>query len=372
MAAYQPLTPFPRLPPLPRYPRPVTHDSRPYDVIAWTEHGIRLLDQTLLPEREQYASIETVEALAEAIRSMRVRGAPAIGIAAAYGLALAAHRAPSADARHEVRRAAELLAATRPTAVNLRWALDRVASTVERAPAAEAAAVALAETRRIHAEQVDADSRIAQAGAALLAPGSRLLTHCNTGPLATGGLGTALGVVIEAHRRGLLAGVLVDETRPRLQGARLTAWELGRHAVPYEVIVDGAAAALMARGRVDAVIVGADRIAANGDVANKIGTYGLAIAARHHGIPFYVAAPVSTIDPATPSGEAIPIEERDEDEVLSAAGARLAAPGAHALNPAFDVTPAALVTAIITERGVLRAPYPAAIAALAAVPASSP
>src|SRR5690606_10332872 len=206
----------------------------------------------------------------------------------------------------------EILRATRPTAVNLAWALARVTAAVGAAPEEEAARAALEAARRTHEEQVEADRRIAAAGAALLPEGAHVLTHCNTGPLATAGLGTALGVVIEGRRRGRVAGVLVDETRPRLQGARLTAWELGQHAVPYEVIADGAAAALMAAGRVDAVVVGADRIAANGDTANKVGTYALAIAARHHGIPFYVAAPWSTVDPATPSGAAIPIEERDE------------------------------------------------------------
>ncbi|MDA1003734.1 MAG: S-methyl-5-thioribose-1-phosphate isomerase, partial [Chloroflexi bacterium] len=235
--------------------------------------------------------------------------------------------------------------------------------------AARGAVVAAA--RRIHSDQVEADRRMAAAGAVLIAPGSRVLTHCNTGPLATGGLGTALGVIIAAHRDGRVRSVFVDETRPRLQGSRLTAWELGQHDVPYQLIADGAAASAMAAGKVAAVFVGADRIAANGDVANKIGTYALAIVARHHDVPCYVVAPVSTIDTATPAGAEIPIEERAEDEVLRIDQHAIAPADAHAFNPAFDVTPADLVSAIVTERGVLRPPYAPAIAALFAS-ASSP
>jgi methylthioribose-1-phosphate isomerase len=223
------------------------------------------------------------------------------------------------------------------------------------------AAAAETEARRIHDEQADADRRMGELGAALLPDPATALTHCNTGALATGGTGTALGVIAAAHARGARVSVLVDETRPLLQGARLTAWELEQRGVPYRIIADGAAAGLIARGGVDAVLVGADRIAANGDTANKVGTYGLALAAHAHGVPFYVVAPASSIDMDTPDGAAIPIEHRDDDEVLSLRGAEIAPEGARALNPAFDVTPAALISAIVTERGVLRAPYEAAI-----------
>ena len=338
-------------------------ERAPYEPVAWRGGRLVLLDQTRLPAEERYLALATADEAAEAIASMRVRGAPAIGVAAAYALAAAAHGAP-ADAARAVREAAPALAAARPTAVNLRWAIDRVLARVGAAPPAEAAAIALAEARAIHGEQRAADARMAELGAALLPPDARVLTVCNTGPLATAGGGTALGVVAAGWRAGRVAEVLACETRPRLQGARLTAWELGRLGVPFRLVADGAAASLMAAGRVGAVLAGADRIAANGDAANKIGTYALAVLARWHGVPFHVVAPASTIDPATPDGAAIPIEERDESELLATPeGAPLAAPGARALNPAFDVTPAALIGAIVTERGVLRPPYAASIAA---------
>ncbi|MEA2429332.1 MAG: methylthioribose-phosphate isomerase [Thermoleophilaceae bacterium] len=286
--------------------------------------------------------------MADAIRRLAVRGAPAIGLAAAYGLAVEAGRGG------DVRAAAELLASTRPTAVNLRWALDRALAGSHDAEALVAFAESLA------AEQLEQDLAIARHGAALIAPGSRPLTHCNTGALATGGAGTALGVIVAAKP----AHVWVDETRPLLQGSRLTAWELQRAEVSFEVIPDAGAGALMARGMVDAVVVGADRIAANGDTANKIGTYTIAALAARHDLPFYVAAPVSTIDPATPDGHAIPIEERSPSEVTEVLGTSVAPTGAGALNFAFDVTPAELITAIVCERGVLRPPYGPAIAAL--------
>ncbi len=351
-------------------------DRVPYEPISWRDGRLRLLDQTLLPGALEYRFVDSLEDAVEAISSMRVRGAPAIGIAAAYALALVAASDGSEEASGvsaAVERAATTLATTRPTAVNLRWALDRVRTRVaDAATAPEARAVALEEAQRIHEQQREADERMAEAGAALLAPGSTVLTHCNTGPLATGGYGTALGVIIEAHRRGLVTEVLVDETRPRLQGTRLTAWELAEHGVPSCVIADGAAASLMAAGRVSAVLVGADRIAANGDTANKIGTYALALAASHHQAPLYVVAPTSTIDAATASGDAIPVEQRDEAELLTLDGVPLAPAGARALNPAFDVTPAALISAIVTERGVLRPPYGDAIArALDAAPATA-
>ena len=340
--------------------------AAPYEPVAWRDGHIELLDQTLLPAEARYIAIDSVEQAAEAITAMRVRGAPAIGVVAAYALALAAAAAPT-EAGDAVRAAAEHLAATRPTAVNLRWALERVAARVAAEPTAEGArAAAVAEALAIHEQQRAADARIAEHGVALLPDGARVLTLCNTGPLATAGGGTALGVVIAGWRAGRIAEVLACETRPRLQGARLTAWELQQHGVPFQLVVEGAAASLLAAGRATAVVVGADRIAANGDTANKIGTYMLAVLARHHRVPFIVVAPVSTLDAATPDGAAIPIEERAESELLRAGDVDLAAPGARALNPAFDVTPAALVDAIVTERGVLRAPYEASIAAVIA------
>jgi methylthioribose-1-phosphate isomerase len=310
--------------------------------IRWRDGVLELLDQRRLPTEEVWLRCRAPEDVTEAIRTLAVRGAPAIGIAAAYGLALAENR----------EEAARLLGDTRPTAVNLRWALDRVL----------AARDALEEARSIHDEQLEADRRMGELGAELFAPGDRALTHCNTGALATGGRGTAAGVLRSAWEHGRLEQVWVDETRPLLQGARLTAWELEREGIPYRVVADAGAGSLMTRGLVDRVIVGADRIARNGDVANKIGTYPLAVLADRHAIPFYVAAPVSTIDPETPSGDAIPIEERDAAEVVELRGVRVAPEGADAANPAFDVTPAELVTAIVTERGVLEPPYEEAIA----------
>ena len=321
--------------------------------IAWRDGALRFLDQTLLPGEERFVETRDYALVAAAIRRLAVRGAPLIGIAAAYGLALAARGGVDLDA------AASELRATRPTAVNLAWALDR-ALTAGRG-ATDLAAAVEAEAVRIHQEQIDADLRIGELGALLIERGATVLTHCNAGSLATGGIGTALGVIKTAHWQGKQVRALVDETRPLLQGARLTAWELAREGVPHRIIVDAAAAGLIARGDVQAIVVGADRIAANGDVANKVGTYGLALAARAHGVAFYVAAPASTIDIDTPAGARIEIEERGEDEVLAFASARTAPEGTSARNPAFDVTPADLVTAIITERGVLRAPYREAI-----------
>jgi methylthioribose-1-phosphate isomerase len=321
--------------------------------IEWRGGVLRMLDQTLLPSEER--SIETSDwrDVASAIERLAVRGAPLIGVTAAYALALAARRGD------DVVAAADRLAATRPTAVNLRWALDRVL-----AAAGSDAARAEAEALRIHEEQIASDAASGELGAALIEPGVTVLTHCNTGSLATGGIGTALGVVKTAHWQGKRISVLVDETRPLLQGARLTAWELAREGIPHELIVDSAAAGLIARGRVQAVAVGADRIAADGDAANKVGTYGLALAAQAHGVPFYVVAPLSTIDARTVHGGDIVIEERDAGEITSFASVRTAPDATTAHNPAFDVTPARLITAIVTERGVLRAPYSAAIAAM--------
>src|SRR5436190_293075 len=307
--------------------------------LRFQDGELLVLDQRLLPDEEQWVRCRTSEDVAECIRSMAVRGAPAIGLAAAYGVALAAHGG------EDVNAAAELLRGTRPTAVNLAWAVDQAAE----------AADALALAERLHAEQRHADRRMAELGADRFAEGDRALTHCNTGPLATGGLGTAGGVLRAAWERDRLAQVWVDETRPRLQGARLTAWELSKAGIPFKVIADSVAGGLMARGLVDRIVVGADRIAANGDVANKVGTYPLAVLAERHGVPFYVAAPLSTIDPGTPSGEEIPIEERAPEEVTA---------DGHGFNPAFDVTPAELVTAVITEAGILEPPYEKSIARL--------
>ena len=295
--------------------------------------ALLVLDQRALPEAERWIRCETVEQVAECIRTLAVRGAPAIGLAAAYGMALT----------DDPDDAAELLRSTRPTAVNLAWALEECREARDPLEAA----------RRLHREQDAADRRLARLGADLFERDTRALTHCNTGALATGGYGTACGVLRAAWEQGLLSEVWVDETRPLLQGARLTAWELRRAGIPHRVVADSAAGSLMTRGMVDRVVVGADRIAANGDVANKVGTYPLAVLAARHRVPFYVAAPLSTIDPATPDGDAIPIEERHPAEVLE---------GGEAFNPAFDVTPAELVTAIVTEAGVLEAPYRESIA----------
>jgi methylthioribose-1-phosphate isomerase len=309
--------------------------------LRWEHGALLVLDQRALPGTESWIPCESVAQVADCIRTLAVRGAPAIGIAAAYGMALAAAR------EEDLAAAARTLRATRPTAVNLGWAVDR-------ALAADGGDL-LELARQIHADQHEADRRLARLGAERFQPGDSALTHCNAGALATGGYGTAGGVLRAAWDAGRLAQVWVDETRPLLQGARLTAWELERAGIPYRVVTDSAAGSLLASGAVDRIVVGADRIAANGDIANKIGTYPLAVLAARHKVPFYVAAPVSTIDPETPTGAAIPIEERDPAEV---------APGA--FNPAFDVTPAELVHAIFTEAGVLEAPYEEAIRDVAA------
>jgi methylthioribose-1-phosphate isomerase len=325
--------------------------------IAWAPgHGIRLLDQTLLPQEERYLELHDLASLAEAIRSLRVRGAPLIGIAAAMGVAGAAGQVTGKETVVErVRHACALLGATRPTAVNLRWALRRMERRAEQAAASgeDVAAALRSEADAIWEEDRAMCARIGAAGAGLLGDGALVLTHCNAGVLATGGIGTALAPVYTLHAAGRPVRVIVDETRPLLQGSRLTAWELGRAGVPYTLIADGMAASRLHRGDVSCVLVGADRIAANGDAANKIGTYGLALAARAHGVPFYVAAPTSTIDLATPDGSKIPIEERAGEEVATWRGLPAAPAGATVWNPAFDVTPADLITAIVTDRGVV-------------------
>ncbi len=330
--------------------------------------AVELLDQRLLPAEERYLRLESAEEVARAIEAMAVRGAPAIGVTAAMALAVELAHAPDAGLRRALEHATARLARTRPTAVNLAWALERMSREVGARSSAGATAEdvrghARALAQRIHDEDVACCHAIGDAGALLLPPAARVLTHCNAGALATAGYGTALGVIRSAARTGRLSRVLAQETRPFLQGARLTTWELARDGIPVTLVTDGMGGALMARGDVDAVVVGADRIAANGDVANKIGSYTLAVLARAHGLPFYVAAPLSTVDLATPSGKEIPIEERSSDEGTRIAGKRIAAEGVQALHPAFDVTPATLVSAIVTERGALRPPYGPGLAA---------
>ncbi len=334
--------------------------------LEWTGGRLRLLDQRLLPARVEHVELDRWQDVVTAIQSMQVRGAPAIGVAGAYGVALAASTLASsalahddhATFRRDLTTAAERLAAARPTAVNLPWAVARTLRAAESAPTpAEAAERALAEAEAIEAEDLRANMAIGAHGAALLPPNARVLTHCNTGALATAGYGTALGIVRAAWERGALAGVVATETRPLLQGARLTAWELAQEGIPVTLIIDAAAASVLRDGGIDAVIVGADRIAANGDVANKIGTYALALLARAHGVPFYVAAPSSTVDLDTPTGGAITVEQRDPSEVAAPLGVQAAPEGVAVANPAFDVTPAELITAIVTERGVHTPPY---------------
>jgi len=331
--------------------------------VRWSVGRLVLLDQTRLPTEETERVCGTWEDVADAIRTLVVRGAPAIGVAAAFGVVLAAQasRATSFEAlTGDLETATKGLAATRPTAVNLFWALDRMQRTAQAArqqPVARVRERLLEEAERILAEDVAANHAMGDHGATLVPEGARILTHCNAGALAAAGYGTALGVVRSAHRQGKVALVWVDETRPVMQGSRLTAWECVRDGIPHRLIADVVAASVMARGEVDLVVTGADRIAANGDTANKIGTYSLAVLARHHGVAFYVAAPFSTIDPSLPSGASIPIEERDGTEVRRVAGRATAPEASPVFNPAFDVTPASLISAIITERGVFRLPY---------------
>ncbi|MCA1843128.1 MAG: S-methyl-5-thioribose-1-phosphate isomerase [Actinobacteria bacterium] len=327
--------------------------------VEWRDGAVRLIDQRALPGDLRFVDCRTIDELCEAITSLAVRGAPALGAAGGYGVALACTLGVK-DVLQAARKAGEDLIATRPTAVNLAWGVRRVLAAAESAGGDDPDAVrraALAEAERL-AEQDVADNRaLGRHGAALVPDGARVLTHCNAGGLACVGYGTAIGVIRAAAEAGKDPRVWVDETRPVLQGARLTAWELDRLSIPATLVADVMAGSLMASGDVDLVVVGADRVAANGDVANKIGTYSVAVLAAHHGVPFYVAAPTSTIDLATPTGAEIPVEERSPDEVRIVGGSRLAPPGFAALNRAFDVTPAALVTAIITELGVARPPY---------------
>ncbi len=328
--------------------------------VEWRDGRLFLLDQRILPERSDYLELNEPVAVAAAIRDMVVRGAPAIGVTAAYGVVLAARgrfaTGPSGW-RSAIRADLDVLAAARPTAVNLFWALDRMGRLIESLGDGDPEPALLAEAVAIHEEDIAANHRMGELGAALIeGQGQGVLTHCNTGSLATGGYGTALGVIRSAYAQGRIERVYADETRPWLQGARLTAWELVQDRIPVTLLADGAAAHLMRQGRVTWVVVGSDRIAANGDVANKIGTYSAAVAARHHGVKFMVVAPTSTVDMSLPDGSGIPIENRGADEVLTVRGQRIAPEGAEAWNPAFDVTPAELIDAIVTEKGVVRNP----------------
>ncbi len=332
-----------------------------FSPLRWRGDTLELLDQTLLPTREEWLTCNTVEEVAEAIRRLSVRGAPAIGVAAAYGLVVGLTPVPAegelADRFAEV---AELLLSTRPTAVNLRWAIERGRELFARhreAGAAAARAALLDWAKVVHAEDIETNRRMGEHGAALFEGEQRVLTHCNAGALATAGIGTAIGVISASFARGGVAMVWVDETRPLLQGARLTSWELQRLEIPFKLVTDSSVGALMSRGLVDGVVVGSDRIAANGDIANKIGTYTVAVLAQRHDVPFYVAAPLSTIDRETATGADIPIEERDGEEVTDVFGTRVAPAGTEAFNLAFDVTPAELIAGIVTEEGVLRPPY---------------
>ena len=349
--------------------------------LRWSDEGPVMLDQRALPGEEIYLTLPDVESVAAAIEDLVVRGAPAIACAAALGVAVAGRtsRATSVDDLvRDVEAGCERLARTRPTAVNLFWGIERMRERLARERSSgdvDAIRAALVEeAERILEEDVETNRALGRAGVEVVPEvegGARVLTHCNAGALATAGHGTALGVVRSAVESGRTLRVLADETRPFLQGSRLTAWELVRDDIPVTVVTDSMAGHLLSRGEVDVIIVGADRIAANGDVANKIGTYPLAVLAREHGVPFYVAAPLSTVDLATPDGAAIPIEERSPEEVLELAGRPLAPAGAGARHPAFDVTPARLVAGIITERGIARPPYTEALAEFCASASTS-
>lgn len=331
--------------------------------VEWTDAGVRFIDQTRLPTEETYVTCKTYQEVADAIRNMIVRGAPAIGVAAAMGVALGVRESKAEnheDLQCEFGRICDVLAATRPTAVNLFWGIRRMKdrfAEVGNQPIPEIKRILVAEGQQMLDEDIAANQAMGQYGAVLLPSSGSVLTHCNAGALATCGYGTALGVIRAAVESGKKLHVFADETRPFLQGSRLTAWELMKDGIPTTVISDNMAGAMMRQGKIGAVVVGADRIAANGDVANKIGTYTVAVLAKEHGIPFYVAAPFSTIDMDMPDGSQIPIEERSAREVTHMAGKQITPDGVRIENPAFDVTPHQYVTAIITERGVLRAPY---------------
>jgi methylthioribose-1-phosphate isomerase len=340
--------------------------------LEWTLEGVRFIDQTRLPTEELYVTCRTYQEVADAIRTMIVRGAPAIGVAAAMGIALGIKQSPAHNMeglRADLNAIADAMAATRPTAVNLFWGIRRMKEKFEslsNKPMDTLRAALVEEAQRMLVEDIAANEAMGRYGATLMPSSGGVLTHCNAGALATCGYGTALGVIRAAVEAGKRIHVFADETRPFLQGARLTAWELVKDGISTTVIADNMAGAMMKQGRIQAVVVGADRIAANGDVANKIGTYSVAILAKEHGIPFYVAAPWSTVDMNTPTGERIPIEQRSPREVTHHGGKQMAPDGAQVENPAFDVTPAKYVTAIFTERGILRAPYAESLREMAA------
>ena len=331
--------------------------------LEWTEFGVRFIDQTKLPTEETYVTCKTYTQVADVIRNMVVRGAPAIGVAAAMGIALGVKSSKAesgGDLKHEFDQICEVIGKTRPTAVNLFWAIKRMRDKFEMLrvrPLAQIKTALIEEAQRMHAEDIAANQAMGRHGATLMPATGGVLTHCNAGALATCGYGTALGVIRAAVEQGKKIHVFADETRPFLQGSRLTAWELMKDGIPTTVISDNMAGAMMQQGKINAIVVGADRIAANGDVANKIGTYSVAVLAKEHAIPFYVAAPLSTVDFDTPDGSGIPIEQRDGKEVTHIAGRQMVPDGVEVENPAFDVTPAKYVTAIVTEHGIARAPY---------------
>jgi len=331
--------------------------------LEWTDKGVRFIDQTKLPTEETYVTCKTYEQVADVIRNMVVRGAPAIGVAAAMGIALAVKNSKAetvGELKREFDQACEVIGKTRPTAVNLFWAIRRMRDKFELLrirPLPQIKQALIEEAQRMHAEDIAANQAMGRHGATLMPASGGVLTHCNAGALATCGYGTALGVIRAAVEQGKKIHVYADETRPFLQGSRLTAWELMKDGIPTTVISDNMAGALMQHGKIGAIVVGADRIAANGDVANKIGTYTLAVLAKEHGIPFYVAAPFSTIDLETPDGSKIPIEQRDAKQVTHIAGKQMVPDGVQVENPAFDVTPAKYVSAIVTERGIAQAPF---------------
>ena len=330
-------------------------------VIEWVSGKIRLLDQTRLPWEEVYLELDDYRQVASAIKEMRVRGAPAIGVAAAYGMALGAQGIEAASKEEFMTKlgaVSQALSVTRPTAVNLFWALERMKRAAEAVEdVAQIKAALIKEAQKLEVENEEADRKLSKYGAELINDGFTILTHCNTGALATAGYGTALGVIKAAKEQGKNIRVLVTETRPLLQGARLTTWELASEGIPFTLIADTMTGYFLSRGGIDCVIVGADRIAANGDVANKIGTYNIAVLAMENGVPFYVAAPSSSIDLSLPSGDGIPIEERSPEEVTRIEGIPIAPVGVEVANPAFDITPHLYITAIITEKGAVREPY---------------
>jgi methylthioribose-1-phosphate isomerase len=339
--------------------------------LEWTDKGVRFLDQTKLPTEETYVTAATYQQVAEVIRDMVVRGAPAIGVAAGMGIALGAQNSKAetvGELKKDFDEICKVIGETRPTAVNLFWAIRRMQQkfeTLRVRPMPQIKQALVEEAQRMHAEDIAANQSMGRHGATLMPSSGGVLTHCNAGALATAGYGTALGVIRAAVEQGKKIHVYADETRPFLQGSRLTAWELMKDGIPTTVISDNMAGAIMRQGKIGAIVVGADRIAANGDVANKIGTYSVAVLAKEHGIPFYVAAPISTVDLATADGSGIPIEQRNAKEVTHIAGRQMVPDGVEVENPAFDVTPAKYVAAIITERGIAKAPYGESLRALA-------